>query len=219
MISHASITALLVAGCAGSSGPAVSPGPSGAAATPEQAVRAYVSRRLQVPPATVRDESFGLAAHDHGAVRAFMMATEPKGRLRVRGWVTPDGTVISPKQNLGVLFAALGVWATPPPMKLADLADTVARELVWAYSYFVEVDRPDPRLPPPSLVLNADGSGTLAFYTRSISSSPDPEQGNDDYGDGGGGGGPGGHYYQDTVVLTGDHHATLTRVPYEAPVR
>jgi hypothetical protein len=218
MIRHAWVVASLLAGCAGSSAPAVSPTPGASATTPDQAVRAYVARRLRVPIATVRDQSTGLTDHDHGTTRAFLMTTETNWRLRVRGWVTADGTVITPNQNLGALLAALGVWAKPPPMKLADLADTVAHELVWAYSYFVEVDRPDPSLPGPSLVLNPDGSGTLTFFSRSISWSDDPEAGNDDDG-GGGGGGPGGHYYVETVVLTRDHHATLRRVEYEAPAR
>ena len=135
-----------------------------------------------------------------------MMQTQDARRIEVRGWATADGAVITPKRNLGLLFAEAGVWSQPPNTKLDDLAITLAEALVWSYGEGAALESSG--VPYPALSLAPDGSGQLVFFSTTERS--DPEAG----ATMGSGGGAGQLTFQDTVALTHDHQATLTRTPF-----
>jgi hypothetical protein len=201
--------AVWLVGCGGT--PAAPGAPSVAVPAEAAAVaafRAHAARRLQVAPSQLVDDSaYVTAPHTRGAAKATVMRPDGSSRIEVRGWVLPDGTVITPNQNLGRLFAEAGVWAAPPPPR--DLASTLAGDLVWSYGAAAEVEPPSHGRTAPTLALGPDGAGTLVFFSRSESERPDPEA-----GDGGTGGGAAQFSFQDTVVLTPDHQATLTRTRF-----
>ncbi len=114
----------------------------------------------------------------------------------MRGWVAPDGTVISKDANLGLLFAEAHAWAAKPALNAEELAEHV----IWAVSR-------DSRLlwdwkndeKPPKLELKPDGSGTLKFLMGYRQPGP-----------GGAGGGPE-YVFECTVTLTKDHKAQFAR--------
>lgn len=212
------VTAVLLVGCAGKppapAAPEARPAPVPTESAAAAAFRAYVARRLHVSPSNLEDDSAYITGqHTRGAARALVM--RPKGALRteVRGWAIADGTLITPDQNLGILFAEAGVWADPPAKPPSDLASTLADDLVWSYGSAAEVEPPSNGMTAPWLVLAADGSGTLVFFSRSESEALDPEA------DDGAGGGAAQFSFKDTVVLTADHKATLTRKPFEETSR
>jgi hypothetical protein len=177
------------------------------------AFRAHAAQRLGVPLDGLDDDTAYIRGkHDHGAAHAVMMRTRDASRIEVRGWATAEGTVITPNRNLGILFAEAGVWSQPPGTKLGDLALTLAEDLVWSYGEGATVDSSD-GLAYPALTLAADGAGTLVFFSSTQSTDPDPEARATSSG-GGGGGGPGQLTFQDTVTITADHKATLTRKPF-----
>lgn len=192
----------LLAGCAG----APRDRPVTVATTPLDAFRAYVAQRLQVPPAQLDDETAEIRGHhDRGAAIAMELHARSTA-LRVRGWVTADRTVISPKQNLGVLFAEAGVWRRPAD--LARLAEMLAQDLVWSYS---ETAVLDPDADAPVLTLDARGAGQLVFFSSSTSGSTDPEFVDPMAREGVTGSGAGSRAYKDVVTLTADHKAMLRR--------
>lgn len=173
---------------------------------PLAAFRAYVAQRLQVPPAQLDDESAAIRGnHNRGAAIAMEMHAE-RTALRVRGWVIADRTIISPKQNLGLLFAEAGVWRQPA--SLGALAETLAQDLVWAYS---ETAVLDPERDAPVLTVDARGAGQLVFFSSSTSGSTDPEFVDPMLREGVAGSGPGSRAYKDVVTFTADHQATLRR--------
>jgi hypothetical protein len=221
MIQHELLAAMLLLGCGGPSAP-VAPPPRQAPVTAESptvaAFRAHVAQRLHVPPDGLDDDTAYIRGkHDHGAARAVMMRTKDARRVEVRGWATADGAVITPNRNLGLLLAEAGVWTQPPNTKLGDLAMTLAEDLVWAYGEGAEVESSGD-FPYPALTLAADGAGALVFFSSTQSSDPDPEAHLGGGAAAGGGGGAGQSTFQDTVTLTADHQATLTRKPFEAGV-
>ena len=121
----------------------------------------------------------------------------------IRAWVTPDGTVISPEQNLGVLFAEAGVWARPSKQRLDELAYLLSEDIIWAYGSQSKDVMAAPlggAVTPAEFKLAADGSGTFRFC-------------HNDHGGAltGGGGAPPDVYWQNVVVLTADHKATLSK--------
>lgn len=200
MCTRGAIVVGLLAGCAGTR-PAVTP-----VTTPQAAFRAYAAQRLQVPPAQLADESAAIRGnHNHGAAIAMEMHADYTA-LRVRGWVTADRTVISPKQNLGRLFAEAGVWRQPAD--LGALATTLAQDLVWAYS---ETAVLDPAQAGPVLTVDASGAGQLVFFSSSTSGSTDPEFVDPLAREGVAGSGAGSRAYKDVVTLTADHQAMLHR--------
>jgi hypothetical protein len=71
----------------------------------------------------------------------------------VRGWANPDGVVVSPSQNLGLLFQAAGLWDPAPKLGPEQLA----AHLVWALGSSYQL------LGTPELKLGPDGSGVLRF--------------------------------------------------------
>jgi hypothetical protein len=180
------------------------------------AFRAYTAERLHVAPADITDSSDILhGKHTRGSAQAYLMTYARDGRRCARGWATADGTVITPTQNLGRLFAEAGVWAKPPGASLDQLAEALAEDIVWSYAEDDRVEVGD-GAKPPELVLAADGSGRLRFIMMSRSGSGDFES-QFDPAVGGGGGGFGQTYLQVDVALTADHKATLTRNPFERP--
>jgi hypothetical protein len=218
MIRHELLAAMLWLGCGGAPPPPVAAPPRQAPVTAESptvaAFRAHVAQRLHVALDGLDDDTAYIRGkHDHGAARAVMMRTQDARRVEVRGWATADGTVITPSRNLGLLFAEAGVWTQPPHTKLDDLAITLAEDLVWSYGEGASLES-STGFPYPMLTLASDGSGTLVFFSSTESAEPDPEA-----RPAGGGGGAGQSTFQDTVTLTADHKATLTRKPFEPGAR
>jgi len=176
------------------------------------AFRAHAAQRLAIPPATLDDDtSYIRGKHDHGAARAVLMRTQDARHLEVRGWATDAGAVITPDHNLGLLFVEAGTWSQPPHAKLDDLAITLADDLVWSYGEGASVESSN-GFPYPALTLADDGSGTLVFYSSTETSDPIPAPHAT-------GGGAGQFTFQDTVTLTADHQATLTRQSFTPPHR
>lgn len=202
MCTRGAILVSLLASCGGAehARPAAAPAES----PPVAAFRAYAAQRMHVAPSRIGDLSEHVdPRHNHGAAIAIRM--RPDGFVsEARGWVTADRTVITPKQNLGVLLAEVGVWRQPSD--LGTLASTLAEDLVWTYGDDATVDGPD----SPVLTIAENGSGRLVFYSYS-SIGVDPEPPPDPMVDGGGGGGVGHQTYRDTVTFTADHRATLHR--------
>lgn len=179
---------------------------------PKAAFRAYAAARHDMPPGDFEggaDDAATAASEEHSRGRAwqFHMWHRTDRYTVVRGWATADGTVIAPDQNLGLLFVEEGVWARPPRMPLDKLAMQLAADLVWSYGPGTTLETMQAfGLGPPELVLAADGSGKLHFFSN-------------DHGGampGMGGGAPPDTYWENTVVLTADHTATLTKVPFKA---
>ena len=186
--------------------PSASPGASaGDEAKAKAAFRAYVAKRLKVAASDVHggpaDNSLG--DHTRGAARHYVMWPGHDTSNSIRGWVTPGGTVISPEQNLGVLFAEAGVWARPSKQRLEELAYLLAEDIIWAYgsqSADVTAAPLGGAVTPAELKLAADGSGTFRFCHNDHGGARTT-----------GGGAPPDVYWQDVVVLTADHRATLSK--------
>jgi hypothetical protein len=111
------------------------------------------------------------------------------GQKTVRAWASPDGTIVTLQQNLGLLFEEAGVWTATPKLT----ADAHADKIAWtatssALSYFSPTGA--------SLDLSG-GAGSFRFRVSARQSGP-----------GGAGGGPV-YLYDCTVALTADHKATL----------
>ena len=172
---------------------------------PNTAFREYVAKTLKVTPAEIEGGSVDAAGaktmpNSIGNAWAFTMWLKSNRAHEVRGWVIPDGTVITPEQNLGLLFVEAGVWGKKRNRN-HELADKLAALIVWSYGMNHMVAREGDIL-QPSLKVDAKGNGKLRF----ISSYRAP-------GPGGAGGGPK-TYTDNVIVLTRDHKATLTKVPY-----
>lgn len=205
---------LMVAACAGASSAGDRAAPANAApsaaagddAKAKTAFRAYVAKRLKVAAKDVHGgpADNGLGDHTRGAARHYVMWPGHDTSSSIRGWVTPDGTVITPEQNLGVLFAQAGVWARPSKQRLEDLAYLLSEDIIWAYgsqSADVTAAPLGGGVTPAEFKLAADGSGTFRFC-------------HNDHGGAlttGGGGAPADVYWQNVVVLTADHRATLSK--------
>jgi hypothetical protein len=176
------------------------------------AIRAYTAKALELPPGNLQgyveeERSDTRGEHTRGAAWQFEMWDKGEPHNGVRGWVTADGTVITADQNLGILLAESGIWASPAKAPQDDLAETVARDIVWSYGPGVTLETMRAwGLGPPELKLTPGGSGTLHFFAN-------------DHGGAkpwGGGGAPPDTYVENSVVLTADHKATLTRAPFVA---
>lgn len=194
---------LLLAACGADGDPQDDNLPPAAAA-----FRRYAASQLGIPerkidggPTTEEEAAWFLERV--GPIWAMTMFPIDHPENAVRGWASPDGTVITIDQNLGLLLAEAGVWGggvTP-----ALTATEIAERLVWSLgmNHLVFVDT-TLGVPPPALALTS-GAGTLTFT--------------DDYrtpGPGGAGGGP----HQLTrfdIALTPDHRATATRTALPAP--
>jgi hypothetical protein len=172
---------------------------------PSAAFRAHAAKVLKVPIGEVEGSVVeSTAARMPHSIAGAWACDMSHGEREVRGWVTADATVITPDQNLGILFVEAGVWDKPPKGTPDELADRLAGEIVWSYGMNnAVVQALDYGMAPPKLNLAVNSSGTLrlfSYYRR-----PGP---------GGAGGGPT-SYFEFNVVLTGDHKATLTKKPFE----
>jgi hypothetical protein len=190
--------------------PPSNPAPAAAVQTdfkPNAAFREYAAAKLGVTPAEVEGGSINAAGakampNSVGNAWAFTMWLKSDRAREVRGWATPDGTVITPDQNLGLLFAEAGVWGKGRGRGRASvLAEKLAALLVWSYGMNNAVAK-EGDIEPPSLEFKAGGGGRLRF----VSSYRAP--GGDSFA-----GGPK-TYTKNLVTLTRGGNATLMRAPY-----
>ncbi|HEX8097675.1 MAG TPA: hypothetical protein VF507_06545 [Pyrinomonadaceae bacterium] len=173
---------------------------------PTRAFREYAARKLNVTPADIEGgainaETAKTMPNSVGNAWAFIVWVKADRAREVRGWATPGGDVITPEQNLGLLLAEAGVWGRKRRQEQTrELAARLAGLIVWAYGMnHMVVNDPDIKIPVLEL---SDGDGALTF----VSSYRAP-------GPGGAGGGPN-TYTLNTVALTRDRKATLTKAPY-----
>jgi hypothetical protein len=175
------------------------------------AFRDYAAKTLQAPAAKVHawpdDQPTSDSWEGQGALGKFRLKVgnawafeanpDDKSERAVRGWATPDGTVIAHHANLEKLFAEAGVWSGGKP---ALDAQQLAEHLTWSFG-------PDHKLTfyvgdqakPPALDLKPDGSGTLKWVAMYRQPGP-----------GGAGGGPQ-YLYEYTVTLSKDKKAQIAR--------
>ncbi|MCA1592515.1 MAG: hypothetical protein LC754_07675 [Acidobacteria bacterium] len=174
---------------------------------PNTAFREYAAKTLKVTPAEIEGGSIDAAGartmpNSIGNAWAFTMWLKSDRHREVRGWATPDGTVITPDQNLDILFVEAGVWGKKRNQhQNYKLANKLATLVVWSYGMNHMVAR-EGDIKLPSLELDAKGDGKLRF----ISSYRAP-------GGDSAGGGPK-TYTDNLIALTHDHQATLTKAPY-----
>ena len=111
------------------------------------------------------------------------------GPRQIRGWATADGTVITPKQNLGALLKEAGVGS-----KKAKKPDEIAKAIAWGLGndYTINLD------PWPAITVDKSGAGTFVFAVDGRESGP-----------GGAGGGPIKKLLV-TIAMAADHSATMT---------
>src|SRR5262245_48011463 len=136
MLGIAVLSGGMLAACGGTSSanepaPAAT-GAADASARAKVAFASYVAKLLNVQPGEIRggpaDNTGG--NHTRGAARHYTMWPVRDPASSIRGWVTPDGAVITPEQNLGVLFLEAGVWAKPPTQPLGELAGLLAGDII-----------------------------------------------------------------------------------------
>lgn len=149
------------------------------------------AKKVDVGPSS---EAVARGAKDNaGRLFAFDATSDGKPGIAVRGWASPDGTVASTRQNLGLFFEEMGLWKEGA----AASADDLAARLAWSLgsgNQVVPVFRD--RIQPPALVRNPDGGGTLRFLYKQVSPPP---------------GRPMEWVYEATVTLTADRKATWAR--------
>jgi hypothetical protein len=183
---------------------------------PKAAFRAYVAAQVHAPPGEIEGGANSEAQarldreHTRGNALPYVMWSGNYNNA-IRGWVTLDGTVITPTQNLGRLLAEEGVWDHPPRHRLDELAGVIIADLLWSYGPDVENALGD--IPSPSFELAPDGSGTLRFVLNDHRPTSSV-----DAGGGGGGGAPADVFWEYTIAITAEHKATLSRKPFERHV-
>lgn len=172
----------------------MNPSPSGDKA--QSAFRDYAAAEFKIAPKLVNaneseeEVAPGVKA-GLGRLRAFHSTTESQPGVWIRGWALSDGTVVTRKQNLGVLFDEAGTWAATP----RATPEQIAQRLVWSFgmgSQLLYVFRGNVR--PPAIEKNPDGSGAMKFLYKQVSPPP---------------GRPMEWVYEVTVTLGADHKATL----------
>jgi hypothetical protein len=111
------------------------------------------------------------------------------GPRQIRGWATADGTVITPKQNLGALLKEAGVGG-----KKAKKPDEIAKAIAWGLGndYALNLD------PWPAITVDKTGAGTFVFAVDGREAGP-----------GGAGGGPIKKLLV-TIAIAADHSGTMT---------
>jgi hypothetical protein len=171
------------------------------------AFREHVATILKVKPDQVQvGPSYEEAANDFKetvgrawGLRGFRKDDPPQA---VQGWATAEGIVITPQQNLGLLFEEAGVWTESPGLDAGELAS----RLIWAmgmnHRVFIE---PSLSVPEPALNIDDGGTGALVFFVAYRQPGP-----------GGAGGGPE-DIFKVTVALTPDHKATFEKAPFQIP--
>ena len=116
----------------------------------------YAAAQLKVRPGKVQvtpsDEAVANMPHMNpiGPLWRFQASLDTQ---EVNGWANADGVVVSPSQNLGLLFQAAGLWSGSPKLDAGQLAE----QLTWALGTSYKL------LGPPEMNRNPDGSGTLRF--------------------------------------------------------
>lgn len=159
------------------------------------AFREHAAAQYKVPPRKVdvgptSEEVARRQKENVGAAFAFSASSDGAPGLFVRGWATGDGTVVTARQRLGVLFGEAGVWGGAPALPV----DELAARLVWSMGTGAKLIRVfRERVEPPSLVRSPDGSGTMKFLVESLSPSPGP---------------PLKEVFEVTITLTAGHEAT-----------
>jgi hypothetical protein len=108
---------------------------------------------------------------------------------QIRGWGTADGTVITPKQNLGALLKEAGVGS-----KKAKKPDEIAKAITWGLGadYAINLD------PWPAITVDKQGAGAFTFAVDGREPGP-----------GGAGGGPIKKLLV-TIAIAADHTAAMT---------
>src|SRR5262249_28615572 len=161
-----------------------------------EAFRAYAAKFLNVPASEIRGGPASDSHGDHtrGAARHYEMWRTGNFTNSVRGWATPDGTVITPAQNLGALFVEAGVWANPSKDRLGELAFLLSEDIIWAYGSLgkdVTTAMLVKGVTPAEFKLAPDGSGTFVFCHNNHGGAAF-----------GAGGSPPDVYWENKVVLT-----------------
>jgi hypothetical protein len=108
-----------------------------------------------------------------------------------RGWATAQGTVATPRRNLGVVLEEAKAWTSPSGVNVEELVERI----IWAMGpqYQLTISFRGNVL-EPGLAVQPDGNGVLKFRVKGSSPPPGPPQE---------------YVYDCTVTLTHDHQATL----------
>jgi len=178
---------------------------------PSVAFRAHAATVFHVPVAKVQggaanaDVAAGMPNGIGGAWGYVVWTEGAGGEQELRGWATADAQVITPEHNLGRLLVEAGVWKQPPTAPSYQLAEQLARALLWAFgpSYVLVADN-TATTAAPELTVGAGGAGALVFFAKAAAAP--------------GGGRPGpATTYRLEVTFTPAHAATLRRTPVAAP--
>jgi len=171
---------------------------SAAGFKPNLAVHAYAAKKLGVPVERIEGGAIdertakGMPYSVRGAWAYTVWQNNP--RREVRTWVTAEGIVSAPDQNIEVFFKEAGAWDKRPALTPQQIAEHLA--WVFGSGYMVEVS-PEAGRPAPRLEMKAD-AGTFRCFLS--------------YRETGGGAMPGPPQFSEIVVtLTMDHHATLEK--------
>jgi len=127
-----------------------------------------------------------------GGAWAFYGYDDRMPAREVRGWALADGTVVTPKRNLGRLLREAGVWRKQLEVSDSELAERV----VWAMG-------PKYRI-AGGVLLEVKPDGTGLFKFRAYYREPGPAYGP-------------GALWQFTVELTPDQQAQLSLAKAQAP--
>jgi hypothetical protein len=198
-VARLSAIALLLAACA----PQAEKAEQGSLPPQAEAFRTYAAAKLHLPESHIdggptSEAEAAMVAERVGALWAMTMFHVLEPQIELRGWATPDGTVITVDQNLGRLLVEAGVWNSGVTPALT--ATQIASRLVWSLgrNHQVLVD-PALGVAAPEIDLS-NGAGTMTFV--------------DDFG--GAGGGPHDLTRFD-IALTREHSATVTQTSLPAP--
>jgi hypothetical protein len=211
----AAFALLAAAASASAAAPPAPPAPQATPMTtdfaPSVAFRAHAASVLHVPVAKVKGgaanaDVAGRMPNGVGGAWGYVVWTEGDGgEQELRGWATADAQVITPEHNLGRLLVEAGVWNQPPPVPSYQLAEQLARALLWALGpSYVLVAHNTATTAAPALTVGAGGAGSLVFFA-SAAAAP-----------GGGRPGPATTYRFD-VAFTAAHAASLRRTAVAAP--
>ena len=167
---------------------------------PTAAFRAHAAKALGAQVTEVNggatDEATAKSgANSVGNAWAYEMWFKDDHTRAVRGWATPDGKVISPDDNLGLLFAEAGAFGKLSDDQLSELSGKLANLIVWSFGMGHRVVK-DPMTKGP--VLTAKQLTFVDGYKQA--------------GPGGAGGGPE-TKSKITVELGANHTAKLTKTP------
>ena len=159
----------------------------------------YASERLKKKPSELdllpSDESGVMPSNQGhiGSLVRFQAREKGTDGSWLSAWAGPTA-VVTPEQNLGILFKEAGVWSSAPKLSAQELAE----QIVWGLEPTMRVITGGVyQSPAPSLVLDEKGNGQLTFAV-----------GMRELGPGGAGGGPE-KIGNSVVTLSGDQSAML----------